>query len=52
MYYQRYRDSLSGRSAAARHAADDEGHAENEPNPATFYSDGPVGYTDYPRRTA
>jgi 2,4-dienoyl-CoA reductase-like NADH-dependent reductase (Old Yellow Enzyme family) len=29
-----------------------DGHPENEPNPATFYTDGPVGYTDYPRRSA
>ena len=24
-------------------------HPENEPNPATFYADGALGYTDYPR---
>ncbi len=24
------------------------GHAENEPDPSTFYGDGPEGYTDYP----
>lgn len=25
-----------------------DGHAENEPNPDTFYTPGPAGYTDYP----
>ncbi len=25
-----------------------EGTELNEPNPETFYGDGPVGYTDYP----
>ena len=25
-----------------------EGRALNEPQPETFYGDGPVGYTDYP----
>ena len=25
------------------------GHVENEPDPATFYTPGPAGYTDYPR---
>ena len=24
------------------------GHAENEPNPSTFYAQGGIGYTDYP----
>lgn len=27
-------------------------HPENEPNPATFYGDSEVGYTDYPRLSA
>ncbi|MBB2957163.1 alkene reductase [Pseudoclavibacter helvolus] len=27
-------------------------HPENEPNPATFYGDSAVGYTDYPRLSA
>lgn len=28
------------------------GHPENEPDPATFYAQGAVGYTDYPRLSA